>query len=669
MLSKLSTDKIYIILVSVLLAVSEFFKGLYDEQWQFVFMLFVSVLFGTFCITQKIALKPSCTMDFVAILVIGVYIICTFDAVSVWDSLMCVSRYLCCFMLYATVKSTVSGNHRLMYSVIYFISAFTSFIGLLRGIGVFAVSGAFDSKRGLLLSVFHYHNASAVFFACMFVLGMYLFRTSGNKTADIVIGISNSCLLSSIVYSQSRGTWLVMALAVVLYLVMDKRSEKFSKNILLILASGISVALVMNPFMSAFQSRDMKAVSTEIPMCLAMIAVSFAISGLISAFAENKKVNKLFSGKNLAIAIPVVFIVGAVAVFFLLPESIIQRISEFSLSSSTVSERTIFFRDALRIFKQHPINGIGGDSWKYVYPSVQTNFYTVGHPHSFLAEMFTDAGIFGILLYGFMITAFVISFIKQRNSKVVLPALISAFIILLHSFFDFETDYLTILSFLFAMFAVIAPERSAEWKKNKAVLVIPVIMTVWSVLNIFAYYNYHMASEIAENEDVSVVYEHTLLSTKLMPIRVDYLTTHGNVCLGRADRSKEYFDEAKEVLHKSHSLNVYNYETLTQLAVLYARSGEYERAGEYVEKLVSLQPFINTTYERVSYIYEVMVNYGTETVNYDSIRYGANMLLDITAKAYALRVEYDTDVEIFRNVKENIQKAKEILKVLDEAGV
>ena len=64
----------------------------------------------------------------------------------------------------------------------------------------------------------------------------------------------------------------------------------------------------------------------------------------------------------------------AVFVFFS-PDIIMERIREFSMGSSTVTERQMFFKDAMKIFSDNPITGIGGNCWQYVYPAVQQKYY------------------------------------------------------------------------------------------------------------------------------------------------------------------------------------------------------------------------------------------------------------------------------------------------------
>ena len=154
-----------------------------------------------------------------------------------------------------------------------------------------------------------------------------------------------------------------------------------------------------------------------------------------------------------------------------------------------------------------------------------------------------------------------------------------------------------------------------------------------------------------------------------MPIKSDYLTVHGNVCVGLARKNPEYLEEAQKFLERSLSLNKYHYETITQLAYCYISQGDYKASCDTISKLAVYQTFIPVTYVRISDIYETVEKYGEDTSDVDCIVYACNMLVKNMEYAYEMSNKHMARIEIAIKARENFSTAQRILEKLDELGV
>lgn len=659
--------------IGIMLSLSVFSEGMYREGARYIFWLICAFVFVYAAVRLKVDIKPKSFADYLIISAIVVYILCSITAVSLWDSIGNVFRYLGIYLMCLLARRVVKNNFTSFAFPLYFISSISALWGIIISLNITPFGGAYDTAKGLLLSVFHYHNASAVYFSCIFILGLYIGASVKNKLAKATVYGFNTVLLSTVVYSQSRGCWFVLAVSMVLFFVLNRKSDNFSKYFYSVISEAVAVLAVMGGFMNAFSARNSEFVCEKPILCIAFVLIAFVIAAVLSVFSDAKLFNKIFTPKTALASFPVVLALGVIVVIFLLPPELTKRISEFSLSSSTVSERSVFFKDACKIFAQHPILGIGGDCWQYVYPSVQTQFYTVAHPHSYFAEMMTDAGIFGVLLFAFLVFVVIYNIVKCKKTDLSVSLITVFVIIFLHTMFDFDTDYYTIQILLFIALFLTAPEKNSKSYNSKWIAVLPALLIVWSALNGIAYLNYNHAVKIARSDNAKEVYPYTAAAVKLMPIKVDYLVTHANVTLGRSGGEQKYMYEAEKCLESALSLNEYNYETITQLAIFKLRSGDWEAAGDTIDTLVDIQPFIPETYMRIKaiyYDYMIVPMSGSFTEeNAEVLRTMCTQFIDSVNRAYPISEKNHARIEIFWDVRNAKQSAEDIIKQLDDMGV
>lgn len=672
-MAKCNTEKLTAAFLGIVLALSVFTEGMYREGGRYIFWFVTAAVFVFAVFKLKINIRPESPADWLLIAASAVYILCSITAVSPWDSISNIFRYIGIYLFCLLARRTVKENFCCFAFPLFFISAVSALWGIIDSLNIIRIGGAYDQAKGLLLSVFHYHNASAIYFSCMFILGLYIVSVTDKKLLKAAVFGCNSLFISTVLYTQSRGCWFVLTAGVILFLVLNRKSDKFSEYIYSVIIPVLSAAAVMNGFMSAFSSRTGEFVCEKPGLCIFFVVLGICIAAALSFLSGIKLWKKLFIPKHILAASPVIIVLGVLAVIFVMPAELTNRIKEFSLSSATVTERAVFLKDAFKIFKQHPILGIGGDAWQYVYPSVQTQFYTVAHPHSYFAEMMTDAGIFGILLYAFLIFNFIFNINKSKKTSVSVSLITVSFMIMLHTLFDFDTDYYTIQTLLFVAIFLTSPERETRKSYSKLAIVFPAVLLVWAALNGVAYLNYNHAVKTATADNAKEVYTYTKRAVTLMPIKVDYLVTHANVTLGRSGGEQKYLYEAKNCLDRAYSLNEYNYETITQLAIYKIRTGDYDGACDTIDTLVDLQPFIPETYMRIKAVYYdymiVPLSSQLTEENAQFLKTLCRRFVNSVNRAYPIFEKNHARIEIFWDVKDARQAAEDIIKQLDDMGV
>lgn len=99
-----------------------------------------------------------------------------------------------------------------------------------------------------------------------------------------------------------------------------------------------------------------------------------------------------------------------------IPESFYSRIDEAKETKSGI-ERTIFYKDGMRIFKDHWFLGAGGGAWPILYFSYQSYLYWTTQAHNYIVQIAVECGILGILVLLALIAAVVSSLINSLRMR------------------------------------------------------------------------------------------------------------------------------------------------------------------------------------------------------------------------------------------------------------
>jgi len=141
------------------------------------------------------------------------------------------------------------------------------------------------------------------------------------------------------------------------------------------------------------------------------------------------------------------FIAAVLLLFLWLdPGEVTKRLEQTASSPQMgLADRKLYASDAIRMFKKHPLLGIGVGSFEAAYPAYQTfsSDLVVNHAHDDYVEALAEAGIIGSLLIVSAIVLFLraVSSIHPTGNSVdwiAVGAAVGCCGLLIHSFSDFN---------------------------------------------------------------------------------------------------------------------------------------------------------------------------------------------------------------------------------------
>ena len=145
-----------------------------------------------------------------------------------------------------------------------------------------------------------------------------------------------------------------------------------------------------------------------------------------------------------------------------IPRAISRRIENISTEDSSFTGRIHFYKDALKIIKDHPILGTGGGGWKAIYQAYQSSGYFTTEVHNFFLQLWVETGTVGflalaVLCFTTLITAYktLISDSAATTKALTWGALSGAIALAGHSAMDFNLSLGGVALYLWQLFGVV----------------------------------------------------------------------------------------------------------------------------------------------------------------------------------------------------------------------
>ncbi|TFE25771.1 O-antigen ligase family protein [Cohnella luojiensis] len=127
----------------------------------------------------------------------------------------------------------------------------------------------------------------------------------------------------------------------------------------------------------------------------------------------------------------------------------------------TVTSRKLFYLDAWEMFKDSPLFGFGGESWRALFGFYQSQPYVGNEVHSGYLEILLDTGIAGLAMLLFMLAAYTLKLWKNEKTAIAPAAVLAA-----HAAIDFDWSYGYVWLLLIAWFTLHASPRDGERKQT-----------------------------------------------------------------------------------------------------------------------------------------------------------------------------------------------------------
>lgn len=118
---------------------------------------------------------------------------------------------------------------------------------------------------------------------------------------------------------------------------------------------------------------------------------------------------------------------------YLLPTGASSRITDHY---ATAGARTLFYKDALLLWSEHPWFGSGGDAWRQQFSRIQSQPYVGKEVHSSVLDMLLDVGlVWTLTVVSLLIAAWIIVWRRHAGWGM------AAAMVLAHSLLDFDMAY------------------------------------------------------------------------------------------------------------------------------------------------------------------------------------------------------------------------------------
>lgn len=184
----------------------------------------------------------------------------------------------------------------------------------------------------------------------------------------------------------------------------------------------------------------------------------------------------------------------------LIPITLINRIERIKLDAASVNTRGAYFDAAVKLIKENPICGYGGNAWKY-QDFDDITLMSVAE-HSYPLQLCIQNGVMALVFY---IVLVVFVFVKgiqiyKNNEKysTELGFWIAILLIMLHSILDFDMYFQIIILDMFIALGILNDNKVIEIKHTKAVAIICEILLV-----VLLYFN--IGEAIGANFDLSKI--------------------------------------------------------------------------------------------------------------------------------------------------------------------
>lgn len=231
--------------------------------------------------------------------------------------------------------------------------------------------------------------------------------------------------------SESRGAWLAAAVAAAAALALQRR-----------LAAPLLLAAAP-PAAAAFYCWPAAAGPAFLPP-LAGAALGWAGS-LAAGLWMLRRAQANAAGRAACAAAAVCWTAAGGAVLALLR-------ARLAAPSSTADARAVIYRDALRLAREQPWLGQGGETWRSLYLAVQSQPYVGSRTHSGYLDIVLDVGVAGLAAIILLIIAPGLYRLRRH------PHLFAAYAVLAaHAAADFDWSYSLVWMLLFWLPALVEP--------------------------------------------------------------------------------------------------------------------------------------------------------------------------------------------------------------------
>lgn len=287
-----------------------------------------------------------------------------------------------------------------------------------------AISDIRIASLGMRLSgFFQYPNAQGVFTAAMLLL---LLAIGTTRSVQWLMQLAAACLpaplLLALLLAESRGA----ALACV---------AGFAAGCLLLRARRLALWLASAGLASACAALACRiALAPAQPAALRLAAMlgCFAACAAGLAALRSRLLAAGVARHGRALTASAALLAGGLAALALLPPQ--QLYARLGAHYETAASRASLYQEALRLWREAPILGRGGDTWR----QLAGERFRINEVHSGYLDILLNHGLLGLSLLLLLLTALLMIIWRAGEQRILLAPML---VMLLHAAIDFDMSY------------------------------------------------------------------------------------------------------------------------------------------------------------------------------------------------------------------------------------
>lgn len=346
------------------------------------------------------------------------------------------------FIMAVYVFHKGSPYHRFVPFVMHGIGLILSLHMLLFDLGI--LTEGHYIMVGRYAGLVEYANTFAVLLAALFFYGLIQSEQTQNKWLTYLHLSVLPMYLFMVLKSQSRGVLLFSSVVFIIMTSLSKTKQQL--KLLLEMSLALITALILY-------------VAIEQISAVMMMILFVCLSVLFSWGSREclKRLPKEVTFNRMVIPFGMVTLIGF-SLINILNEGILYGIllQWFELDMSkltqtrTFTERLAFLVDGLQIFRDAPLIGQGARAWALMYHSVRSYGYQSLEVHNGYLDILIETGIIGFSVIMLLICLILRQVYRRAGTSI---TLIPIFLIMAHSFMDFNLSFGYVWFFLIIMTA------------------------------------------------------------------------------------------------------------------------------------------------------------------------------------------------------------------------
>ncbi len=312
-------------LITLFMLMAPFYRGLFFRANYIPAVIIISIIFTVITISRfrdNTFRILGTYLDISVLLIPAAYLISFFFAANAKDAFDTFLLYCSSFMVYKVVSELSFRNERyknIFIDVIIFSAFLLSFTFMLHIGGFISIKGALEGRR--LYGLYQYANTSASVLGVGIVLSLNRLMNEKSIRIKVVYQMILTALISSFVFTLSRGGFLVLAGVLVLNFFLVKARTKLQMIVSMVI-SFLSSSILIYKFFTLPE----EGLSAVWIYYLLSIAVSAVIIFTIYTLKNSYKLKFSDKAVNMSLIAMAAAIVLSVMLLFTIKEPIEYRV-------------------------------------------------------------------------------------------------------------------------------------------------------------------------------------------------------------------------------------------------------------------------------------------------------------------------------------------------------